>query len=76
MGEVLRLIDGSIAPIPCVSRELGEKCEIGGDCGYFPLWQRVRDAVAEIVDQTTVADVLEDHRRRAPSRRKALIYHI
>jgi Rrf2 family transcriptional regulator, cysteine metabolism repressor len=76
VGEVLRLIDGTVAPIQCVSLELGEKCELGGDCGYFPLWQRVRDAVAAIVDQTTVADVLEEHRRSAPSRRRGLIYHI
>lgn len=76
VGEVLRLLDGPVVPINCVSRELGEKCELGGDCGYFPLWQRVRDAVAAVVDQTTVADVLEEHQRLAPTRRRGLIYHI
>ena len=76
VGEVLRLIDGPVAPIQCVARELGEKCEMGGDCGYFPVWQRVRDAVAEIVDHTTIADVLDEHRRTAASRARAIMYHI
>jgi Rrf2 family transcriptional regulator, cysteine metabolism repressor len=75
VGEVVRFIDGPIAPIQCVSRALGEKCEIGGRCGFFPLWKRVRDAVAEIVDHTTVADVVEEQEREAAGA-KALMYHI
>ena len=76
VGDVLRLVDGPVVPIQCVSRELGEKCEMGGECGYFPLWQRVRDAVAEVVDHTTVADVLEEHLRTVKSRGRAIMYHI
>ena len=76
VGEVVRFVDGLVAPIQCVSRSLGEKCEIGGRCGYFPLWKRVRDAVAEIVDGTTVADVLEEQERAAAASAKVLMYHI
>jgi Rrf2 family transcriptional regulator, cysteine metabolism repressor len=76
VGEVVRYIDGPIAPIHCVSRTLGEKCEIGGRCGYFPLWKRVRDAVAEIVDGTTVADVLAEQEREAAAGARAPMYHI
>jgi Rrf2 family protein len=76
VGEVVRYIDGSIAPIQCVSRTLGQKCEINGRCGYFPLWKRVRDAVAEIVDKTTVADVLEEQQRHATASQDGPMYHI
>ncbi|MGH7899596.1 MAG: RrF2 family transcriptional regulator [Candidatus Binatia bacterium] len=76
VGEVVRYIDGPVAPIQCVSRTLGEKCEIGGNCGYFPLWKRVRDAVADIVDHTTIADVLEEQEREAAASSKTLMYHI
>jgi Rrf2 family transcriptional regulator, cysteine metabolism repressor len=76
VGEVVRYIDGPVAPIQCVSRTLGEKCEIGGRCGYFPLWKRVRDAVAEIVDRTTVADVLAEQEREAANNAKVMMYHI
>jgi Rrf2 family cysteine metabolism transcriptional repressor len=76
IGEVVRFIDGPIAPIQCVSRTLGEKCEIGGRCGFFPLWKRVRDAVSEIVDHTTIADVVEEQEREAAAGAKVLMYHI
>jgi Rrf2 family transcriptional regulator, cysteine metabolism repressor len=76
VGEVVRYIDGPIGPIFCVSGPLGEKCEIGGRCGYFPLWKRVRDAVADIVDRTTIADVLEEQERMAAARSRTLMYHI
>jgi Rrf2 family cysteine metabolism transcriptional repressor len=76
VGEVVRFIDGPIAPIQCVSRTLGEKCEIGGRCGFFPLWKRVRDAVAEIVDHTSIADVVEEQEREAAAGAEVLMYHI
>ena len=76
VGEVVRFIDGSVAPIQCVSRSLGERCEIGGRCGFLPLWRRVRDAVAEIVDHTTIADVVEEQLREEAAGAKALMYHI
>jgi Rrf2 family transcriptional regulator, cysteine metabolism repressor len=78
VGEVVRAIDGPIAPIQCVSRTLGERCEMGcemgGRCAYFPLWRRVRDAVAEIVDQTTISDVLDEQTRTVTE--KVSMYHI
>ncbi len=76
VGEVVRFIDGSVAPIQCVSRTMGERCEIGLRCGFFPLWRRVRDAVAEIIDHTTIADVVEEQLREEAAGAKALMYHI
>src|SRR5262245_12602391 len=73
VGEVVRFIDGPVAPIQCVSRTLGERCEMGGRCGYFPLWKRVRDAVAEIIDHTTIADVVEEQLREEAASSKALM---
>src|SRR5882724_9081575 len=75
-GDVVRFVDGPIAPIQCVSRALGERCVMGALCGYFPVWKRVRDAVAEIVDGTTVADVLEEQEREEAASAKTLMYHI
>jgi Rrf2 family protein len=76
VGDVVRFIDGPIAPIQCVSRTLGERCDIGGRCGFFPVWKRVRDAIAEIVDATTIAEVLEEQQREEAASAKALMYHI
>ena len=76
VGEVVRLLDGPIAPIQCVSRTLGERCELGGRCAFFPIWKRVRDAVADIVDNTTIADIVAEREREEAAGAKALMYHI
>lgn len=76
VGDVVRFIEGPIGPIQCVNRTIGEKCEIGNRCGFLPLWKRVRDAVAEIVDRTTIADVLAEQEREAAASARVLMYHI
>ncbi len=76
VGDVVRYVDGPIAPIQCVSRTLGERCMIGNRCGFFPMWKRVRAAVAEIVDNTTIADVMLEQQRAQAASEKVLMYHI
>jgi len=76
LGEVVRFLDGPIAPIRCVSRALGERCEIGESLRLLPGLEARSDAVAEIVDGTTIADVVEDQERREAANAKALMYHI
>ena len=62
VGEVIRAMDGPIAPIHCVSLTAYERCPREGICGLKPVWQDVRDAIADIVDNTTFAEVAQ----RAP----------
>lgn len=60
-GEVVRILDGPLAPISCVSltayREC-EECEDEATCGIRMVMKDVRDANARILDGTTLADVL------------------
>lgn len=63
MGKVIRILEGPLAPVPCVSETAYAKCEecINEDaCGVRLLMKRVRDAVAHIYDGTTLADLLEE----------------
>jgi Rrf2 family protein len=60
MGQVIRIIDGPLAPIPCVSERAFTRCEECVDeatCGTRQVMQKVRDAIAGILDSTTLADV-------------------
>ena len=61
VGEVVRLIDGPLAPIPCVSVTAYGRCDGCVDeqmCGVRLVMKEVRDAIADILDGTTFADVL------------------
>ena len=60
MGEVVRLIDGPLAPIGCVSQTAYEKCTCPDEthCGLRMLMLDVRNAIAGILDRYTLADVV------------------
>jgi Rrf2 family protein len=60
LGEIVRILDGPLAPIPCVSETAYRRCDDCADesaCGIRRAMKRVRDATASILDGTTLADV-------------------
>jgi Rrf2 family protein len=62
-GQVVRLMDGPIAPLPCASvtgfRRCAD-CEDDRTCEIRKVMRRVRDATAEVLDSTTLADVTDE----------------
>jgi Rrf2 family protein len=61
IGDVVRLIDGPLAPIGCVSQSAYEKCTCPDEahCGLRMLMLDVRNAIAGILDRYTLADIVE-----------------
>ncbi len=60
VGEIARLMDGPLAPIPCASVTAYEPCPSCPDppsCKLRILMRSVRDAIADILDRTTLADL-------------------
>lgn len=60
IGTVIRLLDGPLAPVLCVSRSAYrpcDDCQSETACRIRLLMGRVRDAMAEILDTTTLADI-------------------
>jgi Rrf2 family protein len=61
MGQIVRLIDGPLAPIGCVSQTAYERCSCPDEvhCGLRMLMLDVRNAIAGILDRYSLADVVE-----------------
>ena len=62
MGQIVRIMEGTVAPVPCVSEssyEKCEECENENTCGIRIVMKDVRDVIANILDNATLADVLE-----------------
>ncbi|MCS6761689.1 MAG: Rrf2 family transcriptional regulator [Candidatus Devosia symbiotica] len=60
-GEVMRLIDGPIAPLPCLSKIAYKKCEDCQDeasCEIWHVFELVTLATRAVLDTTTLADSL------------------
>jgi len=56
-------MEGPLAPVPCVSETSYAKCTECGDedtCGIRIVMKDVREAMAKILDGTTLADVLDE----------------
>ena len=73
-GDVIRLLDGSLAPIPCVSRTGYERCSCPDEahCGVHALMAEVHRAITGVLDRVSLADTVKSTLRKI-RRNKAAI---
>ena len=67
IGDVIRIIDGPLAPIACASRTAYrpcQDCDAVSTCNVRLVMLRVRDAMSEVLDHMTIADMSGRRRRR------------
>lgn len=57
-GMILRLVEGSLSPVPCLG-ENDHFCGRQGDCATWLLWKEIDEAVQRIVDHVTLADLVD-----------------
>jgi len=59
VGEIYRVMEGPVAPMSCVSEDSGdETCPMIEGCATRIVWLRVRDSIIDVLDSTTLADLL------------------
>jgi Rrf2 family protein len=60
LAKVIRLLDGPIAMLPCVSLNFYERCKNcdEANCGLHDVMENVRDATLKILEKKTVADLV------------------
>ena len=61
MGDIVRILDGPLAPVPCVSVTAYRRCEECAEertCGVRLVMKEVRDSIARILVTESLADVL------------------
>jgi Rrf2 family protein len=59
MAKIIRLLDGPIALLPCVSLNFYERCKNCDEksCGLHDMMINVRDATLKVLEKRTVADI-------------------
>ncbi|MEG0688347.1 MAG: Rrf2 family transcriptional regulator [Hungatella sp.] len=59
VGMILRLTEGSLAPVSCL--EEGENpCERANGCVTLDVWKQLNDAICQVVDHVTLADLVRE----------------
>ena len=67
LAEIVRVIDGPLAPLSCVSTHAHERCDHQDTCGLYSVMREVRNAVADVMENVTLKDACG----REPKRTKA-----
>ena len=60
VGEILRLTEGSLAPVACLEND-PVQCERSGECVTLPVWQGLYKVINEYLDGITLQDLLDRH---------------
>ena len=63
VGEILRLTEGSLAPVFCA--ECPGDCKRSPDCPTLPVWQGLYRVTNEYLDGITLQDILDDSQKRS-----------
>ena len=58
VGMILRLTEGSLAPVECVENT-AMPCDREEDCVTKLIWKKLNDAISGVVDNITLADLLD-----------------
>jgi Rrf2 family protein len=57
-GMILRTMEGSLSPVACLDDD-EDSCERTGECETLSLWKNIQQAINQIVDTTTLQDLLD-----------------
>lgn len=58
VGMILRLMEGSLAPVACIE-STANPCERSEKCVTVEVWQKINDAVNDVVDNITLEDLVD-----------------
>ena len=58
VGDILRLTEGDIAPVACLSCN-AKKCDRQAECRTLPMWKKYDDMTNKFFDGITVADLMQ-----------------
>jgi len=60
IGDVIRVLEGPIAPVECTDQFGDDCCERTEFCVTREVWVKVRDSINDVVDSISLADLIKD----------------
>jgi len=72
LGEVVQLLEGSIAPVDCVNNP--GLCHRSASCVTRDIWVEMKEAMSRVLDSTTLQDLAE--RQRLKGQAETETYHV
>jgi Rrf2 family cysteine metabolism transcriptional repressor len=72
LGEIIRLLEGSLAPVECVDNP--QVCRRSGTCATRDVWSQLKEAMDDVLAATTLKDLAEKHQQK--SQQESSMYYI
>lgn len=63
VGMILRLTEGSLAPVACLESDVNT-CERASTCATLSLWEKLNKAISDTVDNITIADLVNEQKEK------------
>ncbi len=60
VGEILRLTEGSLAPISCLEGDFND-CTRQADCMTLPMWEGLYKVITDYLDNITLEDIIDTY---------------
>lgn len=60
LGDVLRATEGSLSPVACLEYDDND-CPYNQTCMTLPVWQGLKDAISNYVDNITLQDIIDNY---------------
>jgi len=65
VGDIIRAVDGSLAPVTCAGGRSEKHCRLKNRCVFADVWRKAQIAAEEVYDKTTLQDLIDDERTAA-----------
>jgi len=63
VGQIIRALEGPLAPVECVMENEEPECDRAGYCVTRLVWEKIRDSIISTVDSITLQDMVNDYKK-------------
>lgn len=74
VGDIIRTLEGSLAPADCVVEDEPLACVRAGGCPTRIVMEKIRDAINEVIDSITLQDMVDDYKKM--TNKNSYMYYI
>ncbi len=74
LGEIMEVLEGSMAPVECVDDS--KVCQRAQLCVTRDIWAKIKEAIDNILESITLADMVEQQNKKDSDNPKGIVYNI
>ena len=77
VGEIIRFVEGPVAPVACVTDTTTDTCPLRGSCVFMSMWKEAQKAMENVYDNTTFQDLIDREAQMAEGNQECVsMYYI